>query len=191
MGHTLNLPIKESSALNLQLWGGPGVGKSSVAAGVFYQLKLHGVCCEAPREFVKDEHYRGELQLLSQQTIIEQQYRNHTAAIDQVDVLVAECPAATPLAYCTPEEYAAYAPQVRRATHDWVTLDVLLLRNPEYGYQTTGRTQTAEEALRFEQDIFIPFVKNWVGAKLIEVPSSSSTVAMLTELVLKRLASNL
>jgi thymidylate kinase len=36
------------------LYGGPGCGKSTTAAGLFYQLKLDGYECEMNREYIKD-----------------------------------------------------------------------------------------------------------------------------------------
>lgn len=36
------------------LYGGPGSGKSTTCAGLFYQLKLQGFNCEMNREYIKD-----------------------------------------------------------------------------------------------------------------------------------------
>lgn len=36
------------------LYGGPGCGKSTTAAGLFYHLKMDGYECEMNREYVKD-----------------------------------------------------------------------------------------------------------------------------------------
>lgn len=41
------------------LHGGPGCGKSTTAAGLFYQLKLDGYNCEMNREYIKDWVWEG------------------------------------------------------------------------------------------------------------------------------------
>jgi nicotinamide riboside kinase len=41
------------------LYGGPGSGKSTTAAGLFYHLKMHGYNCELNREYVKDWVWEG------------------------------------------------------------------------------------------------------------------------------------
>jgi len=41
------------------LYGGPGTGKSTTCAGLFYKLKLAGYECEMNREYVKDWAWSG------------------------------------------------------------------------------------------------------------------------------------
>lgn len=41
------------------LYGGPGTGKSTTAAGLFYKLKSMGFDCEMNREYVKDWVWEG------------------------------------------------------------------------------------------------------------------------------------
>lgn len=41
------------------LYGGPGLGKSTTCAGVFYQLKQKGYRCEMNREYVKEWVWEG------------------------------------------------------------------------------------------------------------------------------------
>lgn len=38
----------------IALYGGPGCGKSTICAGLFYKLKLMGYECEMNREYIKD-----------------------------------------------------------------------------------------------------------------------------------------
>lgn len=41
------------------LYGGPGVGKSTTAAGLFFKLKSEGITCELNREYIKDWVWEG------------------------------------------------------------------------------------------------------------------------------------
>lgn len=41
------------------LYGGPGTGKSTLAAGIFYKLKCAGLTCEMNREYIKDWVWEG------------------------------------------------------------------------------------------------------------------------------------
>lgn len=36
------------------LYGGPGTGKSTTCAGLFYKLKIEGYNCEMNREYIKE-----------------------------------------------------------------------------------------------------------------------------------------
>lgn len=44
-----------NKALIIDLIGGPGSGKSTTAAGLFYKLKKLGYNCEMSLEFAKDK----------------------------------------------------------------------------------------------------------------------------------------
>ena len=46
--------MEGKGALCVNLFGGPGIGKSTTAAGVFNLLKLHGIETELITEFAKD-----------------------------------------------------------------------------------------------------------------------------------------
>jgi nicotinamide riboside kinase len=41
------------------LYGGPGTGKSTTCAGLFYRLKSEGYSCEMNREYIKDWVWEG------------------------------------------------------------------------------------------------------------------------------------
>ena len=41
------------------LYGGPGSGKSTTAAGLFHELKMQGFNCEMNREYIKDWVWEG------------------------------------------------------------------------------------------------------------------------------------
>jgi tRNA uridine 5-carbamoylmethylation protein Kti12 len=44
----------------INLWGGPGSGKSTTAADLFARMKLKGISCELVREYVKNWAWRGD-----------------------------------------------------------------------------------------------------------------------------------
>lgn len=47
--------MENNKVIVINLMGGPGSGKSTVASGIFYRLKKMGVNCELALEFVKDK----------------------------------------------------------------------------------------------------------------------------------------
>lgn len=56
--------------LVVNLFGGPGVGKSTGAAKVFSELKLLGVNCELVGEFAKDKTWEHNSTALSCQEYV-------------------------------------------------------------------------------------------------------------------------
>ena len=47
--------------LVVNFFAGPGAGKSSMAAGLFAELKFRGVNCELATEYAKDKVWEGSL----------------------------------------------------------------------------------------------------------------------------------
>ena len=43
----------------INLFGGPGAGKSTIAAGLFYNMKIAGYNVERADEWIKDKVYEG------------------------------------------------------------------------------------------------------------------------------------
>ena len=60
------------NTLVVNLFGGPGCGKSTLMAGIFHQLKLKGYDCEMVTEFMKDLVWEKELKLLKTNCIFSQ-----------------------------------------------------------------------------------------------------------------------
>jgi len=79
--------------LVVNLYGGPGAGKSTTAAGVFCLLKLHGVNCELITEFAKDLTWEERNKTLHNQVyILGKQQHKIWRIPDTVDVVVTDSP---------------------------------------------------------------------------------------------------
>ena len=51
----------------VNLFAGPGSGKSTTCAGVFSKLKLIGINCEMALEYAKDKVWENSLDVLNDQ----------------------------------------------------------------------------------------------------------------------------
>lgn len=88
------------SAKVINLFGGPGSGKSTTAAGLFWLMKTAGLCCEYVPELCKWEAYTPET-FPDQSTIFQQQARLMDQVAPHVDWIVTDCPLKMCLAYAT------------------------------------------------------------------------------------------
>ena len=57
MKNALTKEKKMTKVINL--FGGPGAGKSTIAAGLFYNMKIAGYNVERADEWIKDKVYEG------------------------------------------------------------------------------------------------------------------------------------
>jgi nicotinamide riboside kinase len=86
----------------INLYAGPGTGKSTTAAAVFTELKYRDVNCELVTEFAKDGAWEGRgPKFFAYQPYIfgEQAWRLHRLR-DQVEVIITDSPLLMMLAYC-------------------------------------------------------------------------------------------
>ena len=85
--------MTNNKCLIINLFGGPGTGKSTTAAALFYKLKMMGINCELVTEFAKDITWEKNKKALACQPYVfgKQCYRIERC-VDQVDVIITDSP---------------------------------------------------------------------------------------------------
>ncbi len=61
---------QKKSALIVNLFGGPGAGKSTMAAGLFSELKWRGINCELATEYAKEKVWEESYAIFENQIYI-------------------------------------------------------------------------------------------------------------------------
>ena len=85
--------MEDRRTIVVSLYGGPGAGKSTLAAYVFAKLKMLGVNCELVTEFAKDKVWEKNNEALSNQIyIFAKQYYRISRCAGKVDVIVTDSP---------------------------------------------------------------------------------------------------
>jgi hypothetical protein len=141
-----------TDTLVVNLFGGPGVSKSTNRALVFAKLKLAGMNVEEAPEFAKELVWEGRHRALRyQQYIIGKQMWRVERLRGEVDVVVTDSPILFGLIYG--ERYTqAWEDHVIEVFQSWRTCNIHLLRDFEkHPYNPKGRTQTQEEAVEVDE----------------------------------------
>jgi hypothetical protein len=83
-----------SKTLIINLFGGPGCGKSTIAAGLFYKLKCDGFFdCELVTEVAKDVIWDGNTdQLANQSFVFGNQYHRIWRLLNKIDIIITDSP---------------------------------------------------------------------------------------------------
>lgn len=133
----------------INLYGGPGTGKSTVAAALFAELKWCGVNVEMAREFAKDLVWADRYHHMRIPAFIlgEQSYRLATIA-NSVDVTVTDSPILLTRVY---DKHGAQPALAKEIYDRYDNFDVLLTRVKRYDQK--GRLQTEEEAIEKDREI--------------------------------------
>lgn len=136
----------------ISLYGGPGTGKSTTAAGVFSEMKHRGINSEYIQEYAKDKawefgtNHLGVPKVFQAQEYIfaKQHFRLRRCAQD-VDIMVTDCPLFLGLVYM-PEDFPMPSLRnvIREAYDMYDNLNVFLVRTKQYNPK--GRFQTEDQA---------------------------------------------
>ena len=74
-------------------FGGPGIGKSSIAAGLFYKLKKKHVSCNNPYEFPKVLAWDKNNEAIKDQLyVVANQHRGIAQSYGKVDYIIVDSP---------------------------------------------------------------------------------------------------
>jgi hypothetical protein len=129
----------------INFFGGPGAGKSTAAAGLFYEMKKRWMRVELVSEFAKELVWSGSSHLLSHQNYVfaEQEHRLNRL-IGQVDIAVTDSPLLLS-AFYAPEHYAqSFKHSVFDFFDTYENINILVRRSHEYS--GAGRLQNMVEA---------------------------------------------
>lgn len=142
----------------VNLFAGPGAGKSTGAAYIFSQLKMRGINCELITEYAKDLTWEGRKFALGCQEYVfgKQSYRMQRCR-DQVDVVVTDSP--LPLSWfynSNPVLDESFKNVVMNVYNSYYNLNYFIERRK--AYNPIGRNQTEDEAKDIDRAVldFLP-----------------------------------
>lgn len=129
----------------INILGGPGIGKSTVAADVFAELKRRGYECELALEVAKEKVWEESYRTLDDQIyIFAKQYHRLWRLQGKVDFIITDSPLLLSMYYNKNETLRTFNPFINEVNSQFNNLNFVLLRTTQY--RTNGRMQTEDEA---------------------------------------------
>ena len=149
--------MDKNKSLVINLFSGPGVGKSTACAGIFYELKKRHYNVELVTEYAKDIVFENRQELFTDQLyILAKQHRRILRLSGKVDIILTDSPILQNLAYTPDSYFRSYAPLVRDVFDSFHNVNFLLKRRTEY--VQTGRYQSEEDAMKLDGIVWKPAV---------------------------------
>ena len=109
----------------VNLFGGPGIGKSAIAAGLTYELKKNHITCDAPYEFPKmlawDENHSA---IRDQLYVLANQHRGIVKSYGKVDYIILDSPILLSLVYRLVYKGTTYPSTLYGESFDKLVLDI-------------------------------------------------------------------
>lgn len=167
--------------LVINLYGGPGCGKSTTAAQLFYKMKKFGYKVELVTEYAKDLVYSEEFfKLKDQLMVFAKQHHKLWKLRDKVDYAIVDSPLPLSLVYAPDAmiyNYTDLSKLIMSTYAKYDNKDFFLARDLEaHGYQEYGRNQTVEEACRLDDEILETLITHGVQHKSIGYKNATSEI---------------
>lgn len=145
----------------INFFGGPGAGKTTLAAMTFVELKKWGVNAELVSEYAKQLVYDGRMSILEEDQVYVLAKQNRKLmelkGSGMVDYAVSDSPLLLSSVYN--REYAmtigsdVLDPLVMAMDAQYDDVNFLIRRDPKMGYLQEGRIQSLEEAKEIDAKI--------------------------------------
>ncbi len=164
----------------INLFGGPGIGKSSIASGLIYKLKKRHISCDNPYEFPKllawDDNYSA---IQDQLYVLANQHRGIVKSYNKVDYVVLDSPILLSLVYKNLYNGNNYPSSLYGKLFEDMVLDlhkkydninIFLNRNTEeFSFNNKERYQNIEESIAIDTQIKKLLTDNSINFTEIEV----------------------
>lgn len=176
--------------LIINLFGGPGSGKSTARAGIFNILKKQNISCEEASEWIKHKVYEGNTYVPKDQIYVFAKQNKLLREIGNVvDVIITDSPLISGILYDSDNNI-----QLRNLIYSEFEKfnNMNFFLNRMSGYDPVGRYQDYESAKKIdEQTKNLLISKNYkfteVDVKNDKVNSDNDAEKLIAKLILKQL----
>jgi len=137
----------------INLFGGPGVGKSTLASELFTYMKKNNYIVEITQEFAKDLTYSNDDTRLSDQILVfAEQHHKLFRLKNHVDFSITDSPILLSIAYNKSVDYKIFENFVLNVFNSYNNINFFIERD-EKKFQKYGRKQGLSESLELDNII--------------------------------------
>lgn len=145
----MNSNNKQLTVINM--FAGPGAGKSTTAAALFAEMKRRHYDVELVSEYIKGVVWEGHANLYTEQDwIFAHQHRMIRRLVGKVKYAIVDSPLLLSTVYAPDDYYPSFNALVAEVFNSYNNINFVLERPSTNQYQTEGRFHSAEQARQID-----------------------------------------
>jgi len=174
----------------INLFAGPGAGKSTIASGLFHEMKKRHIKCDVPYEFPKELAWDESNKVIKDQLyVIANQHRGIVRSFGLVDYVILDSPLLLSLIYR--DNYTStYPANLYGDSFEQLMLDIhhkynninIFLERPEKPHENEGRFHDEEMSLELDKKIINLLNDNDI--RYVKIKVNENTINSILGLVL-------
>lgn len=174
----------------INLFGAPGVGKSTIAAGLFYFMKMSGISVEHVTEYAKYLVLTGRVSQLENEQLylLAKQHHKQHILRGQYEWAITDSPLLLCAYYAPPEttppKFGELVHQYNDAFENYNIFLTRGLEKDDTSFEEQGRLQGKSEALRIQKEQIEFLTKAGVPFQILEI-GGEDTARVLMRMVLE------
>ena len=147
-----NFEEKPQKTKVINLYAGPGAGKTTAALQICLELKKLGINAEYVSEFAKDLIYDGKEEMLKDQKLVtDGQYERLNRLRGKVDVIVTDSPLLLGQVYGKKSVDKEYKDEIRKRYDSFDNYNAFIVRGKNFTQK--GRVHNLEESKQLDADV--------------------------------------
>lgn len=171
--------------LIVNFFGGPGVGKSTLASGTFFHLKQNRVNCELVTEYAKTLTWENRHSTLQcQPYVFGKQLYSLEILLDQVDVIVTDSPICLSLFYRADKYPPSFSQAVIDIFNRFQNINYYISRQEDQ-YDEVGRLSSINAAKNIDEKILTFLDEFYIDYKTI--PRDFNSAELVAQEIMQRL----
>jgi len=170
--------VNMNKPIVVNFYGGPGTGKSTMAAAVFAEFKSEGINCELVTEYAKKKVWEEAYKVFECQFYVSaNQVYNMFSVAKHVDLIITDSPIILGAAYTNGD--ILLNSLIAREHKKYNNVDIFLTRTK--AYNPKGRYQTEDEAK--EKDKLIKEILEQNQIKYVEYEGDKKSIPNIVEYI--------
>jgi nicotinamide riboside kinase len=142
----------------INIFGAPGVGKSTLASGLFYRMKVNGFSVEFVTEYAKECVFEERFNIIKEDQlyVFANQNRKLFRLIDQYEYVIMDSPLILSNVYIQKNSFynvSKFSTLVTSTFNRYPNLNYFISLNDNFNFEQEGRVHSMEQSKHLENEI--------------------------------------